>query len=181
MHEALHDALTNLPNRRLFFDRLAHAIEWNKRSPGDLITVVYLDFDRFKVINDSMGPDVGDQLLVEMARRLKSSVRTMDTVARMGGDEFAILLEAAGNEKEVITIVKRLQKSLAAPFEADGNSIAITASIGIVMNLLRYEHMEDIMRDADIAMYNAKGGRNDFKIFDVVMREQADRENRPTV
>ncbi len=174
-HEALHDPLTNLSNRRLFVNRLEHAMEWKKRHPNDLFAVVYLDFDRFKIINDSLGHTIGDQLLVGMAKRLKSSVRAIDTVARLGGDEFAILLEAFKSEDEVITIVKRLQKSVADPFEVNGNSIVMTASFGIVMNFHRYEQLEDILRDADIAMYSAKvSGKNRYKVFDVVMREEAE-------
>jgi diguanylate cyclase (GGDEF)-like protein len=174
IHDALHDPLTNLPNRRLFVNRLEHAIEWKKRHPNDLFAVVYLDFDRFKIINDSLGHNVGDQLLVSMAQRLKSSVRAIDTVARLGGDEFAILLEAFKSHDEVTTIVKRLQENVAAPFEVNGSSIVMTASLGIVMNLLRYEQLEDILRDADIAMYSAKvSGRNRYKVFDVLMREEA--------
>jgi len=174
-HEALHDPLTNLPNRRLLVNRLDHAIEWNKRHPNDRFAIVYLDFDRFKIINDSLGHNIGDQLLIGMARRLKSSVRTIDTLARLGGDEFAILLEAFKSDDEVFMIVKRLQENLAAPFEVEGNSIVTTASIGIVMNLLQYERLEDILRDADIAMYSAKvSGKNRFKVFDVLMREEAE-------
>ncbi len=174
-HEALHDPLTNLANRRLFVNRLEHAIEWNKRHPDDLFAVIYLDFDRFKIINDSLGHNVGDQLLLGMAQRLKISVRAVDTVARMGGDEFAILLESFKNDDEVFVIVKRLQENLNAAFEVDGHSIVITASIGIVLNLLRYEHVEDIMRDADIAMYTAKvGGKNRSQVFDTSMREEAE-------
>ncbi|HZJ21867.1 MAG TPA: EAL domain-containing protein [Anaerolineales bacterium] len=174
-HDALHDPLTNLPNRRLFANRLEHAIEWNKRYPNELFAVVYLDFDRFKIINDSLGHNVGDELLVGLARRLESSIRAMDMVARMGGDEFAILLEAVKSTEEVIITVKRLHASLEAPFEAHGNSIAMTASIGVVVNLLHYEQIDDILRDADIAMYHAKvNGKNGFRIFDIGMREQAE-------
>jgi len=175
VHEALHDPLTILPNRRLFINRLEHAIEWNKRHPDELFALIYLDFDRFKVVNDSLGHTVGDQLLIELARRLKSCTRTVDTVARMGGDEFAILLETVGSEEVVGKAIKRIQESLVAPFEVHGNSIIMTASIGVVMNLHPYEQIGDIIRDADIAMYSAKvGGKNNYKVFDVAMRDQAD-------
>jgi len=174
-YEALHDPLTNLPNRRAFADRLEHAVERNKRHPHELFAVIYLDFDRFKIINDSLGHNIGDELLVGLAQCLKSSVRSMDTVARIGGDEFAILLEAAKHNDEIITIVKRLQKNIDVSFEVKGNFIVITASIGIVMNLPSYERIDDIVRDADIAMYSAKiSGKNCFKVFDVTMREKAD-------
>jgi diguanylate cyclase (GGDEF)-like protein len=175
VHEALHDPLTNLPNRRLFISRLEHASEWNKRYPNDLFAVIYLDFDRFKVINDSLGHNVGDQLLIELARRIKSSIRAVDTVARMGGDEFGILLEAVKSDKEVLMIINRIQRNISAPFEVHGNTIAMTASIGVVMNLSPYKQIDDIIRDADIAMYNAKlNGKNDFKVFDVSMRKEAE-------
>jgi diguanylate cyclase (GGDEF)-like protein len=174
-YEALHDPLTGLPNRRLFIDRLEHAIEWKKRHPDHRFAVLYLDFDRFKIINDSLGHSTGDQLLVRMAHRLRASVRTLDTVARLGGDEFAILLEAYNNDEEVFTIVTRLQASVTAPLELSGNSIVMTASIGIVMNLDRSEQMDDIMRDADIAMYRAKeSGKNRFEVFHAGMRDEAD-------
>jgi diguanylate cyclase (GGDEF)-like protein len=174
-HEALHDPLTNLANRRLFLNRLEHALEWNKRHPDDLFAVVYLDFDRFKVINDSLGHNTGDLLLVAVARHLKASVRAMDTVARMGGDEFAILVEAVNSNDEILAVVERLRESLTAPFEVRGNKATMTASIGVVLNLLQYARPEDILRDADIAMYSAKAaGRNRYKVFDMAMREQAE-------
>jgi len=175
IHEALHDPLTNLPNRRLLANRLEHAIQWNKRHIDDQFALLYLDFDRFKIINDSLGHNVGDQLLIEMARRLKVSVRAVDTIARLGGDEFAILLEAFKTADEILTIVKRIQHNLSAPFEAGENSFVMTASLGIVMNLFQYENQEDIMRDVDIAMYSAKlSGRNRFKVFDTSMRAEAE-------
>jgi diguanylate cyclase (GGDEF)-like protein len=176
IHEALHDPLTNLPNRRLLVNRLEHAIQWNKRHPDDKFALLYLDFDRFKIINDSLGHNVGDQLLIEMARRLRASVRAVDTIARLGGDEFAILLEAFKSADEILTIVKRIQLNLSPPFEAGENSIVMTASLGIVMDLFQYANQEDIMRDADIAMYSAKvSGRNRFKVFDTSMRAEAEK------
>jgi diguanylate cyclase (GGDEF)-like protein len=175
-HEALHDPLTNLPNRRMFASQIQHALARNKRNASQVFAVLYLDFDRFKIINDSLGHNVGDDILIGIAQRLKSSVRAMDTVARMGGDEFAILLEAVNTDDEVIMIVKRLQRNMTAPFEVGRNSIVMTASIGIVPNLLRYEQIDDIIRDADIAMYSAKvSGRNQFRVFDVAMREEAEK------
>ncbi len=173
--EAFHDPLTDLPNRRLFFNRLEHALEWNKRHPDHLFGVVYLDFDRFKVINDSLGHSVGDLLLVSVARHLRVSVRSVDTVARMGGDEFAILLEAANSNEEIIEIVERLQESFVSPFELRGNSVIVSASFGIVLNLVQYKRLEDVLRDADIAMYSAKAdGRNRYKVFDLAMRKLAE-------
>jgi diguanylate cyclase (GGDEF)-like protein len=174
-HDALHDPLTGLPNRRLFADRLAQAMEWNRRRPHDLFALVYLDLDRFKVVNDSLGHSAGDKLLVGVGQRLRSSVRTMDTVARMGGDEFALLLGAVGSDNEVMVIARRIQSNLETPFELLGNSLVVTASVGIVLSLHRYERQEDILRDADIAMYAAKvSGKNQYRVFDTQMREQAE-------
>lgn len=170
-HEAFHDPLTNLPNRRFFLNRLEQALAWNKRNPDDLCAVLYLDLDRFKLINDSLGHDAGDQFLIDVASRLKSSVRSNDTVARMGGDEFVILLEAAATPATANAIVNRIQERLTGPYEAGGNALGSGASIGVVMNVTTYDRIDDILRDADMAMYLAKaGGGNCFKIFDVAMR-----------
>lgn len=174
-HDALHDALTNIPNRRLFADRLAHALEWTRRFPDDISAVLYLDFDGFKSINDNYGHHFGDQLLVNLAKRLKSSLRTVDTVGRMGGDEFAILLQSVRNNDDVIMIVERLRKNLSVPIEIEETSVVLTASIGVVINFSGYSHIDEIIHDADTAMYIAKlKGKNDYKIFDVEMRETAD-------
>jgi diguanylate cyclase (GGDEF)-like protein len=171
IHETLHDPLTNLPNRKLFFNRLEHAVARSQRNSDSLCAVLYLDLDRFKSINDSLGHDAGDQLLIQVADRMKSSLRAIDTVARMGGDEFAILLEAASTPEEVITAVQRIQANLALPYEWKGKSIGSGASIGVVMNLTAYEQIDDIIRDADIAMYRAKGdGGNKFRVFEDGMR-----------
>ena len=166
-HEALHDPLTNLPNRRLLFDRLDHAYIWNKRNPENLCAVLYLDLDKFKKINDSLGHETGDNLLKQVAGRLESSVRDIDTVARMGGDEFAILLEAASTEEDVKTIVQRIQINLALPYELQGYTVECRASIGVVMSITVYKHLDEILRDADTAMYKAKvEGGNQFRVFD---------------
>ncbi len=171
-HEALHDPLTDLPNRRLFFNRLEHAYAWSKRSPDNLCAVLYLDLNKFKTINDGMGHEVGDHLLKQVASRLKSTVRDIDTVARMGGDEFAILLEAASTSEDVTTIIQRIQASLALPYDLQGREIVSGASIGVVSSLAAYQHLDDILRDADTAMYHAKAsGSNQFKVFDVLMKE----------
>lgn len=165
-HEALHDPLTDLPNRRLLVNRLEHAHAWNRRNPDKTCALLYLDLNRFKTINDTLGHEAGDQLLIEIATRLKSSLRAVDTVARIGGDEFAILLEAVSAPEEVLTIVKRVQTNLALPYEWNGNPVASGASIGVVMNMNAYEKIDDVMRDADTAMYQAKsGGGNDFMVY----------------
>jgi diguanylate cyclase (GGDEF)-like protein len=170
--EALHDPLTDLPNRRLFFNRLEHGHARSKRNPGSLCAVLYLDLNKFKAINDSLGHEAGDQLLKQVAGRLKTTVRDVDTVARMGGDEFAILLEAASSTKEVTTIVQRIQARLALPYDLSGREIVSEASIGVVMSIAAYQHMDDILRDADTAMYHAKAsGRNQVKVFDAAITE----------
>jgi diguanylate cyclase (GGDEF)-like protein len=171
-HEALHDPLTDLPNRRLLFNRLEHAFAWNKRNPENLCAVLYLDLDGFKEVNDSLGHEAGDNLLKQVAGRLQASVRDMDTVARMGGDEFAILLEAASNEECVKAIVQRIQASLVRPYELPGNTVEAGASIGVVMNIAGYDQFDHILRDADTAMYKSKAnGRNQYRVFDVEMRK----------
>ena len=170
-HEALHDPLTELPNRRLFFNRLEHAYAWSKRNPDNLCAVLYLDLNKFKNINDSLGHEAGDHLLKQVASRLKSTVRDIDTVARMGGDEFAILLEAASTSEDVTTIIQRIQASLALPYDLQGREIVSGASIGVVMSIAAYQQMDDILRDADTAMYHAKAsGGNQFKVFDVSIK-----------
>ena len=169
-HEALHDPLTELPNRRLFFDRLRHAYAWSKRNPDNLCAVLYLDLNKFKTTNDSMGHEAGDHLLQQVAGRLKSYVRDIDTVARMGGDEFAILLEAASSPEDVTIIAQRIQSGLALPYDLQGRKIVSGASIGIVMSIAAYKQLDDILHDADTAMYNAKaGGGNRFKVSGVEM------------
>jgi diguanylate cyclase (GGDEF)-like protein len=171
-HEALHDPLTDLPNRRLLLNRLEHAYAWNKRNPENLCAVLYLDLDGFKNVNDSLGHEAGENLLKQVAGRLQSSVREIDTVARIGGDEFAILLEAASTEEDVKTIVQRIQISLALPFELLGNTVKSGASIGVVMSIAGYNQFDDILRDADAAMYRSKAdGGNQSRVFNVEMRE----------
>lgn len=166
-HEALHDPLTDLPNRRLFFNRLENAFARNKRNPRTCCAVLFLDLDNFKRVNDTMGHEVGDLLLKQAASRLKASVREMDTVARMGGDEFAVLLEASSTHNDVEPVIKRIQENLARPYEFQKNTIRSAASVGIVKNIATYEKIDDILRDADTAMYQAKGnGGNQYRVFD---------------
>ncbi len=172
-HDALHDALTGLPNRILFLDRLERAFLRLKRYEKPLFAVLFLDFDRFKDVNDTLGHDVGDQLLMESAERLLKVVRTVDTVARQGGDEFVILLEEITSIYDATQIAARIQEEIGAPFLFNGHIQIISASIGIVMGSQQYETVEDILRDADIAMYQAKAaGRACYQVFDVGMREQ---------
>jgi diguanylate cyclase (GGDEF)-like protein len=126
--------------------------------------------DKFKTINDAMGHEAGDHLLKQAAGRLKESVRDIDTVARMGGDEFAILLEAASTPEDVKTVIQRIQAALALPYELQGSAIVCGASIGVVMSIAAYEHLGDILRNADAAMYKAKvNGGNQSQVFEVGM------------
>ncbi|MDR3578246.1 MAG: GGDEF domain-containing protein [Anaerolineaceae bacterium] len=172
-YEALHDPLTNLPNRRLFYNRLEHALAWNKRFPNSVCAVLYLDLNWFKKINDNYGHNTGDQLLTRVAERLKSSVRDLDTVARMGGDEFAILIEAVSTPEDVIAIIERIQVNLAVPYELESAKIVNSASIGAVIGLSAYEGTDRIVNDADTAMFHAKANRNsDYKVFEIAMCKQ---------
>ncbi|PKO19216.1 MAG: hypothetical protein CVU39_01300 [Chloroflexi bacterium HGW-Chloroflexi-10] len=169
-HTALHDPLTDLPNRVLFTDRLRHVMERAKRKKNLLFAVFFLDLDRFKVVNDSMGHNIGDLLLIESAHRLKSCLRNQDTVARFGGDEFVILLEDMEYPTDYKIVADRILQSLRLPADLGGYKVFISVSIGIVLNDARYERGEDILRDADIAMYRAKNqGRNCYEIFDPSM------------
>lgn len=173
VYSATHDALTELPNRALFMDRLTQALERSKRQKNFLFAVLFLDLDRFKVVNDSLGHNAGDQLLIECAARLTSRIRSEDTVARLGGDEFVILLENIKDHIEVTRVSDRILNDLALPHALEGNKVYIFASIGIVINEGQYEHPADILRDADIAMYRAKGqGRGRYEIFDKTMLER---------
>ncbi len=174
VHDALHDALTGLPNRVLFMDHLKHAVERARRNRGFFFTVLFLDLDRFKVINDSLGHMVGDQLLVGIARRLETCVRSIDTVARLGGDEFTVLLEDLKDPGDVFEIVERIQKELSAPFNLGGHEVFSSVSIGVAPSTTGYERAEDILRDADTAMYRAKSsGKARHEVFDREMHAHA--------
>lgn len=174
LHDAFHDGLTGLPNRALFVDRLEHALSLKKRRKDYLFAVLFLDLDRFKVVNDSLGHAIGDQLLVAIARRLEICLRNGDTVARLGGDEFVILLEDIQGINEATTIANRLQKKITSPMLLDGHEVFITASIGIAMSSLEYLEPTNLLRDADTAMYRAKGlGRSRYEVFNSSMHAHA--------
>ncbi|HLF95414.1 MAG TPA: EAL domain-containing protein, partial [Planctomycetota bacterium] len=174
IHEALHDALTGLPNRSLFIDRLGHRLKHKRREKDKLFAVLFLDLDRFKLINDSMGHGPGDELLVETARRLEKSVRPGDTVARLGGDEFAILLEDVTDAADAAVVATRIQVALKESVRVGGQEIVCSASIGIAMGMTGYEKAEDVLRDADTAMYRAKSqGRARAEVFDTTMHARA--------
>ncbi|MBP0000404.1 MAG: EAL domain-containing protein [Cyanobacteria bacterium SID2] len=171
-YDALHDALTGLPNRTLFMERLAQSIAQKKRHPDYNFAVLYLDLDRFKAVNDSLGHIAGDRLLVEVAKRLKSQIRYDDTVARLSGDEFAILLQDVTLEASAHQLADRLQRSLQDPLELNYQEVFVTASIGIVMASDLYHTPSDVLRDADTAMYRAKQlGKARQELFDTSMSQ----------
>ncbi len=171
---ALHDVLTGLPNRAYLFDRLRMEIARSKRDPYYGFCVLFVDIDRFKWINDSLGHLRGDRLLVELARRLQQGIRAVDFAARIGGDEFAVLIEATQDSAQAIAAVEQIKKQLEQPFTMTGHSIHISSSIGIALSAAHYVEPEELLRDADIAMHHAKrNGRGTFTIFADEMREQA--------
>ncbi|MBI3174890.1 MAG: EAL domain-containing protein [Chloroflexi bacterium] len=173
-HFALHDALTGLPNRSLLVDRLKQAIQRLSRRPEERYAVLFLDFDSFKVVNDSLGHLVGDQLLIQIGQRLTSLVRSSDTVARLGGDEFIVLLEGLHSESYVSATSQRVLDSFLEPFDLGGHAIYVTASIGVVISSPEYQSAVDILRDADLAMYAAKtSGKARFTLFSTEMRHRA--------
>ncbi|MGE5775306.1 MAG: putative bifunctional diguanylate cyclase/phosphodiesterase [Chloroflexota bacterium] len=173
-YDSLHDAMTGLPNRVLFLDRLGQAIKYSKRRTDYTCAVLFIDIDLFKVINDSLGHLAGDQLLISMGRRMRATLRSSDTIARLGGDEFAVLLEITGTKESALVVAAKVQEAIKLPFKVDGHELHITASIGVVMNMEGYDLPEEILRDADIAMYQAKAsGKARFEVFDIRMRSQA--------
>jgi diguanylate cyclase (GGDEF)-like protein/PAS domain S-box-containing protein len=174
IHDASHDALTGLPNRALFVERLERTILHAQRRSDYLFSVLFLDLDRFKVINDSLGHTIGDRLLIAFARRLETCLRSGDTVARLGGDEFTILLDDLADASDVSLVANRIQTTLASPFQIDGHEIFISTSIGIAFNATDNSQAEELLRNADIAMYRAKSrGRARYEVFDTQMYAQA--------
>jgi diguanylate cyclase (GGDEF)-like protein/PAS domain S-box-containing protein len=174
LHDALHDPLTGLPNRTLYLDRLGQAVARRRRRDESRFAVLFLDLDRFKLVNDSLGHLAGDALLVALAQRLASCLRTDDTVARLGGDEFAILLDDIEDEREASRVVDRIQQELRNPFVLDGHEVFSTASIGITFGGPTDRRPEELLRDADTAMYRAKAlGRDRHEIFDEAMHARA--------
>lgn len=170
LHDALHDALTGLPNRTLLLDRLRHAIEAAGRHPGKRFAVLFLDLDRFKVINDTLGHLIGDHLLVALGRRIEDCLRPGDTVARLGGDEFGVLLEEITDAADALRVADRIQGALTRSVVVDENELFVTASIGVAIGGPEHERPEQLLRDADIAMYQAKQkGKACVVVFDSAM------------
>ncbi|WP_272701033.1 EAL domain-containing protein [Desulfovibrio sp. Fe33] len=171
--QAFHDPLTGLPNRALFLDHLRMAMERSRRRKH-MFAVLYMDLDRFKVVNDSLGHDAGDELLRGVARVLEQCGRSVDTVARFGGDEFAILQEEISAPKDAIAIARRILEGVRQPFNIGGNEVFTSASLGIVLKTDGYDRPEALLRDADTAMYRAKElGKSRFKVFNRKMHDQA--------
>jgi diguanylate cyclase (GGDEF)-like protein len=173
-HAAFHDSLTGLPNRAMFTELLKAEIESSQRPNGHMFAVLFLDLDRFKNINDSLGHTHGDLLLVAFAERLERTLRPVDTLARFGGDEFAILVSGMTDATDAVRVAQRIQDELSQPFVLDKNSAFATASIGIALSSSGYDRPEDILRDADIAMYRAKeNGKARYELFDSGMHARA--------
>ncbi len=173
LYAAQHDGLTHLANRSFFMERLSQLLEAYRRRDGDQFALLFIDLDRFKSVNDSLGHGIGDKLLIQVARILVDVVRPTDLVARLGGDEFTILIDNIDEEKEAIAISNRIQESLQHPIIINDHTLTVTASIGIVIGSGLYCLAEDILRDADIAMYQAKGsGKACHQLFCQEMYEQ---------
>src|SRR6202521_3723556 len=174
------DPLTGLPNRLLFTDRVGRLIKHTKRRKDYLFAVLFLDLDGFKMINDSLGHGIGDQLLIGVANRLEKCLRVSDTVtrieklftlARLGGDEFTILLDQVKDSSDAILVAERIMKAIAAPFNLGGKKLFTSVSIGIALSSIGYDKPEDLLRDADTAMYRAKSlGKGRYEVFDLEMR-----------
>jgi diguanylate cyclase (GGDEF)-like protein/PAS domain S-box-containing protein len=174
-HLAFHDSLTGLPNRRRFHELLGQAVTRLNQTgdASDAYAVMFLDFDRFKLINDSLGHNAGDAFLVQVSQRIKDSLRPHDTVARLGGDEFAVLVRHVEHESSAVQLAERLMDAMRRPFLVAGTELMTTASIGITFSALGYTQAEDVLRDADTAMYKAKGaGKARYALFDASLHTE---------
>lgn len=174
-HQAFFDPLTQMPNRALFMNRLQHLFHRAKRAQEPLLfAVLYLDLDRFKGVNDGLGHQAGDELLVEIAKRLERCVRPSDTLARLGGDEFTVLLEDIASEMDATRVADRIHRELSEPFVLHGQEVFSSVSLGIALSSSHYERPDEMLRDADTAMYRAKAnGRSRHQVFDVDMHQRA--------
>jgi diguanylate cyclase (GGDEF)-like protein/PAS domain S-box-containing protein len=174
LHDALHDPLTRLPNRNLFLDLVKRSFARARRREGYTFAVLFLDLDHFKSVNDGLGHAAGDELLLQMARRLQLCLREGDTLARQGGDEFTILLDDVKDGADAQLVASRIQEATSQPFEISGHEVFATASIGIALSAPSYVRPEDLMLDADTAMYRAKAqGRARSVVFDPTTREKS--------
>ncbi len=172
-YQALHDWLTDLPNRKLFVDRLDQALSRTTRRRGRKVGVLFMDLDNFKVVNDSLGHEVGDRVLQLVAERLKGCLRPEDTLARFGGDEFTVLVEDLREPADAVRVAERLMDAFREPFVANGRELFVKASIGIALGTSRTKSSEELLRDADTAMYRAKAEASGYQVFEPVMYEQA--------
>ncbi|MGI8787075.1 MAG: putative bifunctional diguanylate cyclase/phosphodiesterase [Pyrinomonadaceae bacterium] len=172
-HAAFHDSLTDLPNRNLFMETLKFALEKKKHKDDFKFAVLFLDINRFKTINDSLGHSIGDRLILHVAKRLASSVREKDLVARFSGDEFAFILNDISHVEDAIQFAELIKHKISAPFTLNGRQVFTSFSIGIALGSTDYEVAEDILRDADIAMYHAKDKEKDYVVFDKNMHTRA--------
>lgn len=173
-HEANHDQLTGLPNRTLFMELLGRSVERRKRNKNYLFALLFLDLDRFKIVNDSLGHATGDHILIGTARRLEKSLRSQDTVARLGGDEFTVLLDDIHQPGDATEMAKRIRHELSIPFDLNGQELHTGVSIGIVVASEQDEAAETLLRDADTAMYRAKAlGSGRQEVFEVNMHDHA--------
>ena len=173
-HRAFYDGLTGLANRALFVNRVEQAVIRLERNSSNQCAVLFLDLDRFKVINDSLGHTVGDQLLTALAGRLESCIRRCDTLARLGGDEFAILLEEIDGLEDAAMVCDRIHQTLKTPFKLSGYEVFANISIGVVCSNVGYEKSSDLLRNADTALYRAKAqGGNCYTVFDQTMHQRA--------
>lgn len=173
-HDALHDSLTGLPNRKRLMSRLNRSLERLRKSPDHSFAVYFIDLDRFKIINDTLGHQAGDELLLKITEKLELVVRPSDMVARLGGDEFVIVIEDVNKEDQIVSVAERILKGLREPMMIAGQKVYTGASIGIVLSSCDYERADDLLRDADLAMYRAKSkGKGRFEIFDTKIHSGA--------
>ncbi len=172
-HAAFHDALTDLPNRNLFMETLRFALEKSRHKNKNKFAVLFLDINRFKTINDSLGHSMGDRLILHVAKRLATCVREKDLVARFSGDEFAFILNNIETIEDAIKFAERIKEKISAPFSLNGRQVFTSFSIGIAMGDASYKLSEDVLRDADIAMYHAKESEKDYVVFDKKMHTRA--------
>ena len=171
-HQAFHDLLTDLPNRRLFVERLGQALRRTKRRGKRRVAVLFMDIDDFKTINDSLGHEAGDVLLVVVAERLRSCLRPEDTLARFGGDEFVVLIEDIESPEDAVRVTERIVESLREPFVTEGRELFLRTSIGVALGTARQNSAEDLLRNADTAMYEAKEAGLGYRMFDPAMYER---------
>ena len=173
VRQAFHDSLTGLPNRHLFVDRLAHALEYTRRRGNRMAAVLFMDLDNFKSVNDSLGHEVGDRVLVILSERLMNCLRPEDTLARFGGDEFVVLIDEVEELAEAVRVAERITEELRGPLSIGARKVFARASIGVALGSARTKGPQDLLRDADIAMYRAKEEGQDYRVFDPAMYEQA--------